>query len=93
LGLLDITHLKSPMFPDYSMPLKDLVRVVIAHLCFCELSSVPESTYDSIHELLSNLDPIDHNILEKIFESSQEIDVESLLRYGSHYLRIDRSLV
>jgi hypothetical protein len=40
-----------------------------------------------------NLDPINNNILKKIFETSLEIDLVSLLRHGSYYIRIDRSLV
>jgi hypothetical protein len=81
------------ILPDYSMSQKDLMRAVIANLCFCESSSVPEPPYDTINEFLANLDPIDNDILKKIFETSLEIDLVSLLRHGSRYIRIDRSLV
>ncbi|CZR53567.1 uncharacterized protein PAC_03446 [Phialocephala subalpina] len=93
LGMVDNRYSKSVILPDYSMSQKDLMRAVLAHLCFCESSSVPEPPYDTIDEFLSNLDPIDNDILEKIFESSLEIDLASLLRHGSHYISIDRSLV
>ena len=78
---------------DYSMSEKDLVRAVIATLCFCEQDNVPETTYDTVDELLLNLDPIDSDILEKIFESSQLLNLATLLRQGSHYIRVDSSLV
>jgi Heterokaryon incompatibility protein (HET) len=93
LGMVDDGNSKITILQDYSMSQKDLMRAVIANLCFCEWSSVPEPPYDTIDEFLSNLDPIDNDILKKIFESSQEIDLESLLRHGSHYIRIDRFLV
>ena len=93
LGMVDDGYSKMTILPDYSMSQKDLMRAVIANLCFCESSSVPEPPYDTIEEFLSNLDPIDNDILEKIFESSQGIDLASLLRHGSHYIRIVRSLV
>lgn len=92
LGMVDFAYSKQ-ILPDYSMSQKDLMRTVIANLCFCELSSVPEHLYSTINEFLANLDPIDNGILKKIFETSLEIDLASLLRHGSRYIRIDRSLV
>ncbi|KAH6718248.1 heterokaryon incompatibility protein-domain-containing protein [Leptodontidium sp. MPI-SDFR-AT-0119] len=93
LGMVDNGYSKSVILPDYSMSQKDLMRTVLAYLCFCESSSVPEPPYDTIDEFLSTLDPIDNKILGKIFESSREIDLASLLQHGSLYIRIDRSLV
>jgi hypothetical protein len=54
------------------MSQKDLMRAVIANLCFCESSSVPEPPYDTIKKFLANLDPIDNDILKRIFETSLE---------------------
>ncbi|KIW87235.1 uncharacterized protein Z519_12138 [Cladophialophora bantiana CBS 173.52] len=93
LAMVDDGNSIMRIFKDYSMSQQDLMRAVIANLCFCEWSSVPELPYNTIDEFLSNLDPIDNGVLEKIFESSQEIDLESLLRHGLHYIRIDRFLV
>lgn len=93
LGTVDNGYSKSVISPDYSISQKDLMRAVLAHLCFWEPSSIPEPPYDTIDEFLSSLDPIDDDTLENIFESSLEIDLASLLRHGSHYIRIDRSLV
>lgn len=93
LGMVDFGYSKSMILPDYSMSQKDLMRAVIANLCFCESSSVPEPPYDTINEFLANLDPIDNDILKNIFETSLEIDLASLLRHGSRYIRINRSLV
>lgn len=93
LGMVDFENSKSIILPDYSMSQKDLMRVVLAHLCFCEPSSVPEPPYDTIDEFLADLDPIDNDILKKIFETSLELDLESLLSYGSRYITIDRSLI
>ncbi|KAH8585326.1 hypothetical protein B0O99DRAFT_647255 [Bisporella sp. PMI_857] len=93
LGMVDFGHSKSIILPDYSMSQKDLMRTVIANLCFCESSSVPELPYSTINEFLANLDLIDNNILKDIFETSLEIDLASLLQHGSRYIRIDRSLV
>jgi hypothetical protein len=93
LGMVDFGYSKSVILPDYSMSQKDLMRAVIGNLCFCESSSVPEPPYDTIDEFLANLDPIDNDILRKIFETSMEIDLVSLLRHGSRYIRIDHSLV
>ena len=93
LGMVDFGHSKSVILPDYSMSQKDLMRAVIANLCFCESSSVPEPPYDTVKEFLANLDPIDNDILKKIFETSLDIDLSSLLRHGSRYIRIERSLV
>jgi hypothetical protein len=93
LGMVDFGYSKSVILPDYSMSQKDLMRAVIANLCFCESSSVPEPPYDTIKEFLANLDPIDNDILKRIFETSLDIDLSSLLRHGSRYIRIERSLV
>ena len=93
LGMVDFRYSKSTILPDYSMSQKDLMRAVIANLCFCESSSVPEPLYNTIDEFLANLDLIDNNILKEIFETSLEIDLASLLRHGSRYIRIDHSLV
>ncbi|PMD32313.1 hypothetical protein L207DRAFT_518707 [Hyaloscypha variabilis F] len=93
LGMVDFGYSKSMILPDYSMSQKDLMRAVIANLCFCESSSVPEPPYDTIDEFLANLNPIDNDILEKIFETSMKIDLVSLLRHGSRYIRIGYSLV
>jgi len=91
--MVDFSYTKSVILPDYSMSQKDLIRAVIANLCFCESSSVPEPLYETIGEFLANLDQIDSKILEKIFETSLEIDLVSLLRHRSRYIRINRSLV
>ena len=91
--LLNQGKSKMRLVPDYSMSEKEFVRAVIATLCFCEQSSVPEHTYDTVDELLLNLDPIDNDILEKIFESSRALDLETLLRDGSQYIRIESSLL
>ncbi|KAE9380972.1 hypothetical protein N431DRAFT_433147 [Stipitochalara longipes BDJ] len=93
LGMVDFGYSKSIILADYTMSQKDLMRAVLANLCFCESSCVPEPPYDTIDEFLANLDPIDKDILEKILETSLEIDLASLLRYGSRYVRIERSLV
>ncbi|KAH6698454.1 heterokaryon incompatibility protein-domain-containing protein [Leptodontidium sp. MPI-SDFR-AT-0119] len=93
LGIVGFEPPKSIILPDYSMSQKDLMRAVLAHLCFCEPSSVPEPPYETIDEFLANLDPIDNDILKKMFETSRDIDLVSLLRHGSHYISIDRSLV
>lgn len=93
IGMVDFEHSKSIILPDYSISQKDLMRAVLAHLCFCEQSSVPELPYDTIDEFLGKLDPIDSDILEKIFETSREIDLVFLLRHGSRYITIDRSLL
>ena len=93
LGLLQDRHMRTTIVPDYSMSLKDLMRTIIAALCFCEVGCVPEPRYETIDEFLSDLDAIDSDILEQIFESSQEIDLASLLRHGSHYIRLERSLI
>jgi hypothetical protein len=93
LGMIDFGFSKSMILPDYSLSHKDLMREVIANLCFCESSSVPEPSYDTINEFLANLDPIENQILKKIFETSVEIDLACLLRHGSRYIRIDSSLV
>jgi Heterokaryon incompatibility protein (HET) len=93
LGMVDFRDSKSIILADYSMSQKDLMRAVIANLCFCEPSSVPEPPYDTIDEFLAHLDPIDNEILKKILETSMEIDLASLLRHGSRYIRVDRSLV
>jgi hypothetical protein len=93
LSLIDDSLSKVKIVPDYSISQKDLIRQVIANLCFCELTCVPEPPYNSIDEFLPSLGQIDSHVLENIFESSREIDLGSLLQYGSHYIRIDQSLV
>jgi hypothetical protein len=93
LDMVDTENWRTPIIPDYNQTQKHLMREVIAHLCFCELSSVPELPYDTIDDFLSNLDPIDNDIVQNIFEFSLELDLESLLRHGSHYIRIDQALV
>lgn len=93
LSMVDNNYSRKPILPDYSLSEKDVMRQVIAYLCFCEWSSVPEPSYDTIEAFLSNLDTIDNDIVKHIFEFSLEIDVESLLRHGSHYIRIDHSLI
>lgn len=93
LSMVDDRNSKRTILQDHTISQKDLMRTVIAKLCFCELSCVPEPPYNTIDEFLSNLAPIDNNIVEKIFEFSMEIDLESLLRHGSYYIRIDHSLV
>lgn len=93
LSMVDNRPSEKSISPDYSMSERDLIRVVIAKLCFCELSSVPTPPYDTIDELISNLNPIDNGLVGKILEVSQDIDLEALLQYGSRYIRIDHFLV
>ena len=93
LGMLDHKNLKTTILRDYTMSEKDLMLTVIANLCFYEFHCVPQPPYGTTDEFLLYLDPIDNSILEKTFESSRDIDLVSLLRYGSHYVEIDRSLV
>jgi hypothetical protein len=69
------------------------MQAVIANLCFCEPSCVPDLEVKTMDEFLANLDPIDNVILKKILENSMEIDLASLLEYGARYIRIDQSLI
>ena len=84
---------KRTIVPDYSMSQTALIKKVLASLYFCELACVPISPYHTIDEFLANLDQIDNHVVEKILESFKEIDLESLLRYGSHYIDIDHNLI
>jgi len=84
---------KRTIVPDYSMSQTALIKEVLASLYFCELECVPISPYRAIEEFLANLDQIDSHVVEKMLESSKEIDLESLLRYGSHYIDIDHNLI
>ena len=59
--------LKMKIIPDYSVSQKDLIRAVIANLCFCELTCVPEHLYNTIDEFLPSLRQIDNHVLENIF--------------------------
>lgn len=93
LGMVDSKYLTAPILPDYNASAQDLIRKVIANLCYCELSCVPMTPYDTIDEFLSDLDLIDHRIVKAIFEHSKEIDLESLLQQGAHYITIDYSLL
>jgi Heterokaryon incompatibility protein (HET) len=93
LSLTDDSLSKVKIVPDYSISQKDLIRAVIANLCFCELACVPEPPYITIDEFLPSLGQINSQVLENIFESSQEIDIGSLLQHGSHYIKIDQSLI
>jgi hypothetical protein len=34
------------------------MRVVLAHLCFCEVYSVPEPPWETIDEFLAGLNPV-----------------------------------
>jgi len=93
LGMVDFSHSKSVILPDYTMSQEELMQAVIANLCFCEPSCVPDLEVKTMDEFLANLDPIDNVILKKILENSMEINLASLLEYGARYIRIDQSLI
>lgn len=93
LSMLHNDYSELATLPDFPIPQQVLMRAVVAYLCFCEIHCVPELRYDTIDDFLSTIDLIDNDILEKIMETSRSIDLESLLKYGSHYIRIDNFLV
>lgn len=91
--MVDEPSRKERLEIDYSISIEDLMRKVLAYLCFCETTCVPWPEYASMDDFLSHLDPIENRILVTILETSKNLDLESLLQYGSRYIRIDTSLI
>ncbi|KAH8647360.1 heterokaryon incompatibility protein-domain-containing protein [Xylariales sp. PMI_506] len=94
LGMVDDTAPNARITQDHSITETELIRKVIASMFYCEVACIPELPYNSIDKFLSNFDrQIDKHILEVVLESSQEIDLKSLLRYGKSYVKLERSHV
>lgn len=93
LGMVDKSINTSVIKPDYSKTSQEVMKDVLAYLLFCDLESIPGPQYSDINEFLARLAPIDPTIVEHVFEFSSNLDIERLLRFGSHYITVEARTV
>lgn len=92
-GICQDVHIDTKLNPDYVDSERDVVLDTISYICQMDKSAVEDSHFDSISDLLVELDHLDNDVLSHLLRSNNYSAALSLLRYRGEYVSVTEEIV